>query len=341
MTSLYIAGSGMCTSLGFDQKATVAAIDSQLDHFRETTFWDNNGEPLLGAMLYDINFWGAARLQWMCEMAIKDCLNQQQENNLTKTALLLLGTDLTISPLTVSGLETVFTALSPYFHPDSLLLKTGKSGVAQALLIAQNMLYKAHSDIEAVLLVGADSYFTAETINHFLHQERLLTSDNSNGFIPGEGAGAILLKKDSALSGIYITGIGDGYEEAHQLQEEKINRSVGLTDAIEKAIATSGIPLSQTACRFSDISGESEYYHEASNAIMRALDKKVALYPHHQLATSLGETGAAANILTLAYLRDFLTSLHGQTHQKNHILLHSSSDTGGRAALIITKREEE
>jgi 3-oxoacyl-[acyl-carrier-protein] synthase-1 len=36
-----------------------------------------------------------------------------------------------------------------------------------------------------------DSFFSSAVITHYLGQQRLLTGDNSDGFIPGEAAGAI------------------------------------------------------------------------------------------------------------------------------------------------------
>ncbi len=44
-----------------------------------------------------------------------------------------------------------------------------------------------------VLVAGVDSFVSGPTLAAYEARERLLTSQNSNGFIPGEGAAAVLV----------------------------------------------------------------------------------------------------------------------------------------------------
>ncbi|HFO4234561.1 TPA: hypothetical protein ACHY8A_004299 [Escherichia coli] len=71
---LFIAAAGMCCSIGYSVPSASAAIRSGLDHFAETTFYDLNGKPLIGAQLYKNDTWGDERLLWMFENVVAECI---------------------------------------------------------------------------------------------------------------------------------------------------------------------------------------------------------------------------------------------------------------------------
>ncbi|EEE2004628.1 hypothetical protein CI266_005088, partial [Salmonella enterica subsp. enterica serovar Kotte] len=61
------------------------------------------------------------------------------------------------------------------------------------------------------------------------------------------------------------------------------------------------------------------------------LEKKKKQYSHYQLASNMGDTGAASGPLTLAYLNDMMFRFP-DTGQR--ALVHFSGDSGLRVALV-------
>jgi 3-oxoacyl-[acyl-carrier-protein] synthase-1 len=68
------------------------------------------------------------------------------------------------------------------------------------LLQIQEIFYLRRADY--AVLVGVDSLMTAGTLDHFHKQRRLLTAHNSDGFLPGEAAAALLLAQLPQFGGI-------------------------------------------------------------------------------------------------------------------------------------------
>ncbi|MDT7330531.1 hypothetical protein [Citrobacter freundii] len=105
----------------------------------------------------------------------------------------------------------------------------------------------------------------------------------------------------------------------------------GLSRAIRKALQESASLLVETDFHVSGVTGESWYFREVALAINRCLEKKKRQYSHYQLASNIGETGAASGLLTLAYLNEMMLR-SSEINQK--VLLHFSGDNGQRVAFI-------
>ncbi len=73
----------------------------------------------------------------------------------------------------------------------SLVVAHGRVGALVALAQAQRLI--GQEGVPQVLVVAADSLLSWPTLGAYDRDHRLLTAENSNGFIPGEGAGALLL----------------------------------------------------------------------------------------------------------------------------------------------------
>ena len=79
------------------------------------------------------------------------------------------------------------------FHPRSHVLARGRVGGAVAADLARRLIHEERMPL--CLVAGVDSFLVAATLSAYEAKFRLLTSDNSNGFIPGEAGAAVLLDR--------------------------------------------------------------------------------------------------------------------------------------------------
>ncbi|HGV0302610.1 TPA: hypothetical protein ACNFRT_002265 [Citrobacter freundii] len=331
MTALKITSMGMYCAVGCSTSAATAAIRAGMDHFRETDFVGPQGSPLLGAQLYGVELWGAARMRRMFQQVLDECLSGDPLLLPQQTCLLLITPESGRPGTDRYWQEEVYRICTEQqaFHSSSVMLPMGKTGLVPALKLAQELLLR--SVVHKVLIIGVDSFLTPGTVTHYM--DRLLCDENIEGFLPGEGAGAICVTlSDSHCDSIVITGLGQAYEEAHYLQKKLPNRSQGLTTAIRMALSDSGIDLSDTHFHISANNGESYYARETTHAVSRCLNSRVQNYPHILINACLGETGAAAGPLILAYLA---ATLGHPDSPGTRALIHLSDDGGQRVAAII------
>jgi 3-oxoacyl-[acyl-carrier-protein] synthase I len=168
-------------------------------------------------------------------------------------------------------------------------------------------------------------------VQSYLAQERLLCSDNSNGFVPGEGAGAILLTLAANEHGLLIAGVGCGVELSRP-DGEIGNRALGLTQAIRKACAVAGVSPAQLQFRLSDQNGEQYFAKEGANAYSRVMADYKTFLPVLTIADCIGEVGAAAGVLMLAYLKGVMPQEDGPGKTG---IMHLANDDGARSACLI------
>ena len=338
MTALYVTATGMCCAVGYSTTAAVPAIRAGIDHFRETQFVDQQGEPLIGAQLHGIDLWGTARMKWMFQKVLAECLPVDNNADFHDTALVLITPEPERPGMGDGWSDKIYRDYTTQytFHPSSCVLPLGKTGLIAALAQASDLL--TGGKIQQVLIAGVDSFFSSAAITHYLEQQRLLSRDNSDGFIPGEAAGAVMVTSPGNRNkeGLVITGIGQHNEDAHILQDELPNRGTGLNKAIRKAVLDSGLPLTETLFHISAVSHESFYFRETELAVLRSLEHKVPDYPHLMLTSSTGEVGAASGPLILAYLASVMSRKDGPGKKG---LIHLSGDTGQRAAAIVNWQE--
>ncbi|NHZ83536.1 hypothetical protein F2P44_30350 [Massilia sp. CCM 8695] len=334
---LVVKSSGLCCAVGFSLAAASCALRARIDHFKESMFVDGSGKPLLVAQLPLDDQWGPERLAELIQYAIADCNDAQDPIDADHTALLLLAPERGRPHSGTEQYNSLYRKVEEQFgasfQAGSAVFPQGRAAIGDALIHAQNLLRAG--GVKHVLVVGADCLLDVHTIRYFLNQDRILCPANSDGFIPGEAAAALLLSLgDGDSTGLHITGAGAETEEA--LIDGVIpNRAVGLTKAIRTALGSAGVKPSALAFRMSDQNGEQFYVKEAANAFARIMLKDGVGVPVLHIADSIGETGAAAATATLAYLG----SLAGMRDEPGDCgLVHFASDNGRRSAIVVDYR---
>ena len=337
MTAIAILGSGLVTAVGLDAASSCAAMRCAVDNFKETRFIDKGGEWLLGATVPLDHAWqGRQKLIKMASRAIGEALQQHPAID-TRTIPLLLGVAEADRPGRLGGLDTSLirdleNELGLRFNPSSTVIARGRVSAGVALLNARKLLQAEHAH---VLIAGVDSFLSGPTLNAYEQRQRLLTSQNSNGFIPGEAAAATLLGRPIASEEpqLVCVGLGFGVEKATIESEDIPLRADGLTQAVRAALQEAGCGLEAMDYRLTDISGEQYYFKEASLALSRNLRVRKEFFHLWHPADCIGECGAAIGSAMLAVA--LAASRKGYGEGPN-VFCHLGNDAGERAVALLS-----
>jgi 3-oxoacyl-[acyl-carrier-protein] synthase I len=356
--SIVVEAAGLCCALGYHLDAAVCALRANMDHFQESGFYSLKSDPVVVATLPD-EIHGQERLERWAMHAVLDCARRMAEPlslfDARRTALIVIGPDKSRPHADAQFyLDVVLGAMrqawssagsregaraldKPYpQHEEAAMLLNGRTGVGVALTLAANML--AERPVEQVLLIGIDSYLNAADINAYLKEERLFVRGNSDGFIPGEAAAALVLRSAQAdHAGLHIKGVGIAHEVGRH-DGSVPSRSQGLTHAIRSACEQAGIAPTEVDFRISDQNGEQFFSRDASNAITRVMMGGSKI-PHLTLADKIGEVGGAVGPAMLAWL---LRDMPHEVFSPGRLALaHLANDDGTRCALVLQLQEKQ
>ena len=339
MTGMPIAilKTGLVTSVGLTAPSTCAAIRAKLMNPSETRFIDSGGEWIMAHQVMLEQPWrGLVKLTKMAAMAIDEALADVPKDEWVHIPMLLCVAEAD-RPGRLDGLDDrlfqdIQAELGARFAPQSAILAHGRLGVAVALAQARTLLA---GGCARVLVAATDSLLTWPTLSHYEREDRLLTARNSNGFMPGEGAGALLVGAGERQAGeLVCTGIGFGREAAHLDSGEPL-RADGLSVAIKGALADAGCAMHDMDFRITDLSGEQYYFKEAALALSRTLRQRKEEFDLWHPAECTGEQGAAAGLAVVA-LAD--AACRKAFTKGPNILAHMANDAGQRAALSLLFR---
>ena len=290
-----ILKTGLVTSVGLTAPSTCAAIRAKLTNPCETRFIDSGGEWIMAHQVVLKQPWrGLAKLAKMAAMAIEEGLVDVPKDDWVHIPLLLCVAE-PDRPGRLDGLDdrlfpAIQAELGAKFAPQSAIVVHGRVGVAVALAQARTLLA---GGCARVLVAATDSLLTWPTLSHYEREDRLLTARNSNGFMPGEGAGALLVGAGAGQGGeLVCTGIGFGREAAHIDNGEPL-RAEGLSLAIKAALVDAGCAMHDMDFRITDLSGEQYYFKEAALALSRTLRQRKEEFDLWHPAECTGEQGAA------------------------------------------------
>jgi len=325
----------MCSAVGLSAAASCAAIRVGLTGFDDTAFVFD-GSLLQGAEVPLEKPWrGREKLLRMAELAIGECTAHLPPASLREIPLLLAVAERDrpgrLQGLDQSLLQDLMERCGGPFHPDSRVIGNGRVGGIEAIDLASRFLVRPQGG--SCLVVGTDGFLSAATLTAYHARKRLLTAGNSDGFIPGEAAAAILLERSTARSngGLSIRGWGFAREEAG-LESELPLRGEGLAGAIRESLSRSGLDYHSIDYRICDANGEQYPFKEAALAMARTLRVRKESFDLWHTADCIGEVGAATVPCALA--------MAWYAAEKRYapgpgILLHVGNTDGQRAALVL------
>jgi 3-oxoacyl-[acyl-carrier-protein] synthase-1 len=330
-----VIGAGMVTAVGFDAPASCAALRARLDGFEVTRFMFD-GDWLQGAEVpLAQGSRGEAKLVEMASMTLRETLAQLPAGRAGDTALLLCLAEST-RPGRAQALEHSLDWSLRQAHdadrltPQSKVFSEGTLGAIKALQLAESLL--AQGQVNYAIVLGVDSYLQAQTLLSYHEQRRLLTSKNTDGFIPGEAAGALLITRPSATPGAFrCLGMGFGTEPA-LIDSDLPLRADGLTQAYKAALAVAGFGFEQLDYRMTDVCGEQYGFKEASLALSRCMRVRKETFELQHTADSIGRVGAAS--VPIAVAAAWMAARKDYAPGPG-VLCHFADDAGGRAALVL------
>ena len=340
--SLAIAATGMVTSIGLDTPSTCAAIRCGINNFQETRFRDSGGQWIQGAEVPLEEAWrGPAKLARMLARALQECGREDETLDLRKVPIVLCLAEKD-RPGRIDGLGKEILSLTQqelgmHFHPESRLVELGRVGALVALKQARTLIYdqRKAGAVNRVIIAGVDSMLDAQTLRVFEEQERLLTSKNSNGFIPGEAASAIVVERSTTKEQqVLCLGLGYGVEAATILSEEPL-RADGLTAAIRESLTDASVGMADVDFRIADLSGEHYWFKEAALALGRLLRTHKQGFDLWHPADCVGEVGAAIGGVIMASTKHAFAKRYAPG---NTVLYQSSNDDGQRATAILVSK---
>ena len=325
---------GLVTSVGLTAAASCAAIRAKVSNPTETRCVDSADEWIMAhQVLFDRPWRGLTKLTKMAVMAVEDCLASVSPLDWSRLPVLLCAAEQD-RPGRVAGIDNRLVndlahALGVTFGPESTLICHGRTSVAVALMHARDLIYR--QGFERTLIVATDSLVTRLTLTHYEQHDRLLASSNSNGFIPGEGACALLIGKPTGQRELVCAGVGFGIETAH-IDSGAPLRGDGLVHAHLAALTESGLSMDDVDYRVTDLSGEQYYFKDAHFAFAR-LRRRTGNPEHWHPAECIGASGAALGGVCVAVA---CAAVERGYAPGGTALLHFSDDDGRRASVVCT-----
>ncbi|MBC7957497.1 MAG: hypothetical protein H7Y33_16705, partial [Cytophagales bacterium] len=196
----------------------------------------------------------------------------------------------------------------------------------------------AQGDIQAVLVVGVDSYHDAQTMRSLELHHRLKSSQIRGGFPPGEAAGACLLVRGATAEAnglqVFAKIIAAGTAvEPNPLRGTDPCVGAGLTAAIATATQGLRLPQEEITLTYCDLNGERFRNEEFSFAQLRTQEAFVDANNYVSPADCWGDVGAASGPLYVA--------LAAASKQRGYAkgafpLLWAGSDSGYRSAITLS-----
>ena len=304
-----IIATGMVSPVGFFGQASCAALRAGISAFRELPYWDCEHFPVVGAQvpgLDGVHF--GPRMVKLLSRAIRECIARAPLSAWQGVPLLISLPEPNrpgSGDLRFDFVQSVVGDLGVEFHPYlSQTIKAGNAGGFEGIRIGREMLQD--SAIPGVIVSGVDSFICGSTIFWLDQNYRLKRPNHMDGVVPGEGAAAVLLHRSESPSSAVaqITGLGFCRETATLLSGEAL-LGHGLANAAKAALNEAGWKFHEVDFRVSDVTGETYGFQEHTLAEARLVTAvRIEPQPIWHAADCIGETGAAAGLIQLAWVSD-------------------------------------
>jgi 3-oxoacyl-[acyl-carrier-protein] synthase-1 len=342
---IYVAALGACTAVGRDAPSSAAAVRAGISGFLEHPYMvDRAGQPMRAAIAswLDIALQGQERFEALLFPAIDEALTPLEPENAGGTRLALaLGLPASRPGLPSSLGDAMRASISRRYPGRFVAQAVLPVGHASALLGLYNAIRKMKDRaFDGCVVAGVESYLAPETLEWLEENEQLHGAgplNNAWGFIPGEGAGAVLVLTESALARLriepfaQILSVGRGFEH-NQIKTQTVCVGEGLTAAFREGLA--GLPVgAKVTDVYCDVNGEPYRADEFGFACLRSKEHFESASDFVAPADCWGDVSAAGGPLwcILAAMASKKAYSRGP-----HAFLWASSESGERGAALLS-----
>jgi len=343
MTVLYLDGLSLLTPLGADLEMVKTSVDAGISSYQQCALFGDDVPSIRFSPVPEdaLNGHRPPKLPGMS-------LPQIRLLNLAIFALADFAPQLpqTPLPLFLAGPQPYYnhSALNHQFLNhlaissgvtldigNSRCINTGRAGMIDAIATAFKYFDATHAHY--ALVGGIDSFYDHRTLGILQKSRRLSGDDSFDGFVPGEGAGFLLLTSPHAPEAVRSKSLltlhrpATVYEPGHLLGDAPYTAEA-LSSAFQQAMSATDATINTI---YSSENGEMHYTKELSVATLRQQHRMSATRKIHRPAEFFGDLGAAFAPVAIG-----LASTVIQANPEMAVLVYASSDGGSRAALCLS-----
>lgn len=344
-----ITGIGMITSVGHDAKTACASMRAGLkrpvklknfyaDSRKGYDEWEDGlvtGHPVLGGNCDETE----GRICTLLVSAIEDVVADAGLDECCVVPLYLALPGKERALFSEESMD-VYISENATLFPHIGEVVTFPTGHSAGIMALDSAIAAIRAGIcGQAIVAGVDSLIGFRDLARFNRGKRLKTEDNSDGFIPGEAAAAILVEtishadgRGGTIQGV-VNGVSTGFGVNHVLAGG--NPGSGLSDTVAALFPTEDNERAEIRAIITDLNGEPHRFDEVASLHARVFSRmggeKELICP----ARNTGDTGAASGCVAIGLaVRTLIRGGFGKTG--SHCLVLSSSDSGERGALLIT-----
>lgn len=342
----FLAASGMTTPLGISTVMTATAVKADISAYSLSDYYDQHFQPVKVAAIppalfdgqdFDATDWTGSysrRLAFITTLAAEQVF--ASTSPAVPIPFILAMPEPTTGQQQESGLGNHLAQHFPDWINPVLgrSIHSGRAAGMEALAFAFDYLYDQPS--EFILIGGSDSYLDDLRLTTLDQADRLATPESSNGFVPAEASGFLLLTRNPehalVVNGhkIALHPPGIAEEPGHFFSNEPY-RGDGLDQAFKMALANA--PAQLIPRIYSSMNGEHYWAKEYGVAYMRNRQYFSESVDIKHPADSYGDIGSATAPVLIALAAQQLLA----TANDHAYLVYSSSDGPKRGAIILEK----
>jgi 3-oxoacyl-[acyl-carrier-protein] synthase-1 len=346
-----IVAVGLMSAVGLTAPETAAAIRSATMRFTETSIRDRKLVPFTLAEVADDGLPPAAkqveqttgvtsrekRLVRLAAMPLMECMAAVPAAR--RPCPLVLALPETQPAGAIDGvrfLQLLTRQIGGQIDADrSFAVDVGRAGGLLAVARAGEIIRAGQSGF--AIAGGIDTYRDLYVLATLDLEQRVKSADNTDGFIPGEGAAFVLLASATAAAGAglqalaRVSRVAEGVEPGH-LYSSTPYRGDGLAATITRVVQAerANAPFSEV---WSSMNGESHWGKEWGVSFLRNRSAFTEDYGTQHPADCTGDTGAACGPLMVA-----LAALGMRDgYRGSPALVYCSSDHGARTAVAVSR----
>jgi 3-oxoacyl-[acyl-carrier-protein] synthase-1 len=328
-TSTSIVGFAACTSLGYSLESSLAAMGAGLSNFTDTNVPNEFGHPAVAASLLDADTVRGARLAALARHGLGDTGSLVSRHGLRNLPL-LIGVP---SDLSSEEQDVLRIALEEKPSPIGNIAWFPQGRASTFTALAKGIGLLARRSERFVLIGGIDSLCAPAQVHSLVKAGRVL-SPLTEGPIPGEAAAfALLARTDDSivdpttsvrLEAIAVEHATTPFTEARVVSADGLAAAFrsfrnGRAKRVQRVIAAH--------------SGEGYFGRSFAHAYLREIEVMPEPLTVELIADRLGDVGAAAGILGLAF--GVYLMVKDRREGNGRFLAYSESDTGEIGAAIL------